>query len=253
MQSMKVALTGPTFVGAQTEMLHPAIGDPPGLDHVTFDLTFTEAFPEGGFAVIGVMVFGTDQSGEPVQLQTGPGPPPPDIDETLEWHFEGKEPGTYRDVTIDMTRFIHPVTFEPGTFNDIVGTEGSGPFDMIPTSFQLYFNKSGGLAFPLTVYIDNIRVGMTMAGIEGDYNNDGVVNTADYVMWRKLNDSGVETGLANDPTPDVIDSTDYDTWVRNFGSGGGTGGGGVAVPEPASTACLVVALCAWATIRRRAV
>ena len=60
---MKVAITGPTFVGANTPLLHPAIGDPPGLQHVKFDLTLTEPFlDEGqeGFAVIGVMVFGVD-------------------------------------------------------------------------------------------------------------------------------------------------------------------------------------------------
>ena len=56
--SMKVAMTGPTFVGALTGNLHPDIGDPPGLDHVTFDMTLTDPFPEGGFAVVGVMIFG---------------------------------------------------------------------------------------------------------------------------------------------------------------------------------------------------
>jgi hypothetical protein len=252
-QSMKVAITGGTFVGAQTapNTLHPAIGDPPGLDHVLFDLTFTEPFPEASFAVVGVMVFGVDQNGFPVQLQTGPS----SDNEELEWHIDGREPGTYTDIRMDMTQFLHPVTFDfPATFNDIVGTQGSGPNDMVPTSFQLYFNKSGGLANSLTVYIDNIRVGMTMAGIEGDFNDDGVVDTADYVMWKKLNDSGVETGLANDPTPDVIDSTDYDTWVRNFGTGVGTGGGGTAVPDPASAVLLaVVGLLVFSTNRLRAV
>jgi hypothetical protein len=246
--SMKVALTGPTFVGAQTapNTMHPAIGDPPGLDHVTFDLTFTQPFPEGGFAVVGVMVFGVDQAGEPVQLQTGPHL----TDETLEWHIDGKVPDTYRDITIDMTRFTHPVTFEPdSTFNDIVGTQGSGPFDMIPTSFQLYFNKTGGLGFPLTVYIDNIRVGMTMAGTEGDYNDDGVVDTADYVLWRKLLPTGGT--LANDNTPGA-DAGDYDVWVEHFGEPG-AGGGGQAVPEPAAAMMLAVLASFCATARRRAV
>lgn len=248
-QSMKVAITGPTFVGAQTDQLHPAIGDPPGLDHVLFDLTFTDPFPEGSFAVVGIMVFGVDQNGFDVTLQTGPSLE----NEELEWHIDGREPGTYTDIRMDMTQFLHPVTFDfPATFNDIVGTQGSGPNDMIPTGFQLYFNKSGGVANSLTVYIDNIRVGMTTAGIDGDYNDDGAVDAADYVLWRKLNDSGVESGLANDPTPDVIDSTDYDTWVANFGSGGTPGGGsGGAVPEPTSALCFVFAcVCAW-TRRRR--
>jgi hypothetical protein len=232
--SMKVAITGPTFVGAQTEQLHPAIGDPPGLDHVNFDLTITEPFlDEGqeGFAVVGVMVFGVDQAGEPVQLQTGPHP----TDQTLEFHIEGLEPGTY-PVTMDMTRFTHPVTGQPGTFNDIVGTQGSGPNDMIPTSFQLYFNKTGGLDFGLTVYIDNIRVGMTTA-IDGDHNDDGTVDAADYVAWRK------------DPSAFGGDPDGYDAWREQFGEPG-SGGGAGTVPEPAGALTLLLASALCCRTRR---
>jgi hypothetical protein len=250
-KSMKLALTGPTFVGAWTAegQLHPDIGDPPGLDHVNFDLTITEPFlDEGqeGFAVIGVMVFGVDQAGEPVQLQTGPHM----TDETLEFHIEGKEPGTY-PVTMDMTRFTHPVTFaNPATFNDIVGTQGSGPNDMIPTSFQLYFNKTGGLDFGLTVYIDNIRVGMTTDGIDGDYNDDGNVDAADYVAQQKF--VGLTSSLPNDPdVGTTIDQDQYNTWVEHFGETEMSGSSGSsAVPEPASALLLIAAVaCWWATKR----
>jgi hypothetical protein len=231
--SMKVAMTGPTFVGALTGLLHPDIGDPPGLDHVTFDLTLTDPFPEGGFAVVGVMIFAVTQEGAAVQLQTGPS-----TDPLLEFHIDGLEPGTYEDVTIDMTRFTHPVTFEPGSFNDIVGIEGSGPSDIIPTGFQLYFNKTGGLGFPLTVYIDNIRVGTSPAGVPGDYNNNGTVDAADYVLWR---DGGP---LANEVAdPNVVSPADYDEWRARFGNtmAGGRGSSLSAVPEPASILLLLAA------------
>jgi hypothetical protein len=232
---MKVAMTGPTFVGAQTALLHPAIGDPPGLDHVSFDLTITEPFlmeGEEGFAVVGVMVFGVDQAANPVQIQTGPSEDP-----ALEFHIDGLEPGTY-PVTIDMTQFAsHPITFEEGpiSFNDIIGTEGSGPNDMIPTSFQLYFNKTGGLQFGLTVYIDNIRVGMMSADIDGDHNKDGKVDAADYVAWRKDPDAfGGDLG--------------YSMWVQHFGEP--AGGGAAGVPEPATLLVLVVAAAGVCGMRR---
>lgn len=71
----------------------------------------------------------------------------------------------------------------------------------------------------------------------GDYNGDGTVNAADYVVWRK----GLSSG-------------DYNTWRANFGeslSGGGANGGGGSVPEPAALALLAVAGLAIACVRRR--
>lgn len=235
-QSMKVAITGPTFVGALTDQLHPAIGDPPGLDHVLFDLTFTEPFPEGSFAVVGITVFGVDQQGFDVQLQTGPS-----LDnEELEWHIDGREPGTYRDIRMDMTLFEHPVTFVPATFNDIVGTQGSGPNDVIPTGFQLYFNKSGGLESSLTVYIDNIRAGMTEEALAGDHNQDGKVDAADYVTWRK------------DPEAFGGDPDGYTVWREHFGEPVAGSGGSSAVPEPASMVLVIAAgWLSWGTLRQR--
>jgi hypothetical protein len=58
-------------------------------------------------------------------------------------------------------------------------------------------------------------------GIPGDYNGDGAVNAADYVVWRKNN--GSQEG--------------YDTWRTNFGRTSGSGSGALAdaaVPEPAA-------------------
>jgi hypothetical protein len=243
--SMKVtAVSGQTFYGANTGMLHPAIGDPPGLDHVTFDLTITEEYA-GSFAVIGVMIFGVNQTGDARQLQTGPSDDP-----ALEFHIEGLAVGTYPDVTIDMTRFFNPDTFEPGTFNDIVGTEGSGPFDLIPTGFQLYLNKLGA---PLTVYIDNIRVGTTPVGLAGDYNNDGMVDAVDYTVWRNNLGDTDETNINNNGDgQNGVDPADYTLWKDHYGDGA-PGGGGIAggiIPEPASGVLLLVAAISSSGTRR---
>lgn len=61
--------------------------------------------------------------------------------------------------------------------------------------------------------IDPFDLGI--APIDGDYNNDRIVNAADYTIWRD-NDGSSET-LDNDPTPGVVDSTDYDLWADKFG------------------------------------
>jgi hypothetical protein len=87
----------------------------------------------------------------------------------------------------------------------------------------------------------------TAPAAQGDYNNDGIVNAADYVLWRK---GGT---LQNDPTPGV-QPADYTFWRAHFGNTGGGASGtstlfrgpvfyvtsfsglgsGTSVPEPTS-------------------
>jgi hypothetical protein len=79
--------------------------------------------------------------------------------------------------------------------------------------------------------------------ITGDYNHNGVVDAADYVVWRKtLGQSG--TGLTADGNASgLIDSGDFDVWRAHFGqTAGGVSGVGTnaAVPEPASALMLLM-------------
>jgi hypothetical protein len=80
--------------------------------------------------------------------------------------------------------------------------------------------------------------------IPGDYNNDGAVDAADYVVWRR--------GLGNTYQP-----AHYDLWRANFGrtvtSANGAAQSGSprlgepagAVPEPANIFMVLTALLAW--------
>jgi hypothetical protein len=69
--------------------------------------------------------------------------------------------------------------------------------------------------------------------LAGDYNNNGKVDAADYVVWRKASATAT---LPNDPTPGTVDQSDFDLWRANFGSSsaiaGGTGLTLGSVPEP---------------------
>jgi hypothetical protein len=84
-------------------------------------------------------------------------------------------------------------------------------------------------------------------GNDGDYNDDGTVDAADYVMWRKLN--GTSTDMANDPNPLPIDVDQYNTWRAQFGESG-SGAGGSAVPEPSGIAYLVLTVALFSQRRR---
>jgi hypothetical protein len=87
--------------------------------------------------------------------------------------------------------------------------------------------------------------------LPGDYNLDGAVNAADYVVWRNSVDDEVHRGtLADGDADGVIGAGDYDVWVENFGSVL-QNGNGAAVPEPAAVALCVVGLLVGALMRRR--
>jgi hypothetical protein len=77
--------------------------------------------------------------------------------------------------------------------------------------------------------------------LAGDYNLDGRVNTADYIVWRRSREAGViGANLAADGYNDgVIDHDDYIVWRQNFGDVLG-GGAQSIVPEPAALALVII-------------
>ncbi|QDV73881.1 Glycosyl hydrolase catalytic core [Planctomycetes bacterium K2D] len=73
--------------------------------------------------------------------------------------------------------------------------------------------------------------------LPGDYNDDGVVDAADYTVWR---DSFGEApgSLPNDTDGGVIGQAQYATWAANYGS---EREAAAAIPEPSGLVLLVAA------------
>jgi T5SS/PEP-CTERM-associated repeat protein len=89
--------------------------------------------------------------------------------------------------------------------------------------------------------------------LDGDYNGNGVVDAADYTVWR---DTLGGINLAADGNRDgTIDELDYAVWKNNFGAGSGGGSAlfpadssAPGVPEPASLLLTILAAgccCDW--------
>ena len=87
-------------------------------------------------------------------------------------------------------------------------------------------------------------------GVAGDYNANGVVDAADYVVWRNASPTAT---LPNDSTAGVVDSSDYATWKANFGkTPAGSGlGMGAAVPEPISMPLIAMGALGLISLSRR--
>jgi hypothetical protein len=93
--------------------------------------------------------------------------------------------------------------------------------------------------------------------VPGDFNDNGVVDAADYVLWRNtLGDvgEGLHADANND---DIITGDDYTIWRENFGRAGLTSGAGsaivsgTAIPEPSVVLFLATVCGALVTIRAR--
>jgi hypothetical protein len=112
------------------------------------------------------------------------------------------------------------------------------------------------------LHLDDIAAAQYVYGIRGDFDRDGVVDAADYVVWRDSAGSEITSGTGADGNVDgVVNSGDYDVWRDHFGDVRLAGFGeqesffaaAVAVPEPISLAIGTVGAVILAAPARRRV
>ncbi|MEX2091560.1 MAG: PEP-CTERM sorting domain-containing protein, partial [Pirellulales bacterium] len=92
-------------------------------------------------------------------------------------------------------------------------------------------------------------------GLAGDFNNNHVVDAADYTLWRNNLGATEGTLLNGNGNGGTIDATDYDLWKLHFGESSGPGSGSLgagAVPEPGTLLMCMLSVFGFVGFRRRA-
>jgi hypothetical protein len=79
--------------------------------------------------------------------------------------------------------------------------------------------------------------------LPGDYNRNGTVDAADYILLRKGDMAADGNGSLH------IDPVDFMIWEKNFGRT--MAGSGGAVPEPGTMLLTMLGLISLSAIRRR--
>jgi hypothetical protein len=107
-------------------------------------------------------------------------------------------------------------------------------------TFQYRDTVSGTLVTGLVDYVE-------VAGLAGDYNNDGIVDAVDYTVWRNHLNEPTEASINNNGNGSGgVDAADYTWWKQRYGNTNpGAGSGGLslqAVPEPTALAMLCLAM-----------
>ncbi|MEX2092118.1 MAG: aspartyl protease family protein [Pirellulales bacterium] len=118
-------------------------------------------------------------------------------------------------------------------FTIITATDGiSGSFDALiaPSGYNW------GIAYgPTSVTLS--------VGTPGDYNDNGVVDAADYTIWQDSVGANGSNLPADGDGDGSIDTDDYAVWKNHFGQSAGAGGGAgsAAVPEPSGLLLMLLA------------
>jgi hypothetical protein len=144
----------------------------------------------------------------------------------------------------------------------VIGTIDNSNGDFFPASlegsialqmYDLFSSVTLNPAFSFAIF-DNVQVfsglvPLTSDILAGDYNENDVVDAADYTVWRDNLGNAAGT-LPNDGDGGTIGQAQYDTWVANFGmvkamgqaAVGQSAVGQSAVPEPMALVLLISAL-----------
>jgi hypothetical protein len=155
----------------------------------------------------------------------------------------------------------------PGPQADF-NADGGAAFHLNPVYGRPYFFIQYQPFYEGLIAFDAIRIVQIPEGpLRGDYNRNGAVDAADWVIWRTTKGVSVEANVADRNMPDntfdktfplpaadgnstgTVDDADNELWRLYFGRTEIAGAGqAAAAPEPATLALLGMAGWAWSFV-----
>jgi hypothetical protein len=174
--------------------------------------------------------------------------------------FAANNVGAFGDPTVGNA--AHPLIWDDGTTtvsssvsatgvlaNLTIDTTGlsSGSFPLLLTGVanaigpnnNTTLNNANGIPISLSVTNGLLTVSPFPAA---DYNHNGLVDAADYTIWRDTLGQNVTGGSGADGDRDgTVTQNDYNLWKSEFGYSS-TGSGAAAVPEPRTDILIVIGL-----------
>lgn len=217
----------------------------------------------------GAMLLGTGSIAGSVIVDAGAVLAPGDSTGTLQVGSVGLAPGATFAVAIGPAQFSSLAAISGGQFGgtlDIQLLDNFAP--TLGDSFEILSASSSGLAgkfdtivgrqideslqFDVLYSPSAVTLKVVSVPLGGDYNDDGIVDLADYAVWR--DNLGAAAGtLANDTDGGTIGVSQYATWKANFGdaSGMSTTSASSTVPEPGAWLLLTLLAAASAGGLRR--
>ena len=144
------------------------------------------------------------------------------------------------------TSYVSNTITAPGPYTLDLGIGAAATTGTYPIVVQFAGDGPVGIS-------TNFNLMVSAAGVPGDYNGNNVVDSADYVVWRKNSGAmGTGTQATGDANGDMnVNQADYDLWRAAFGSNIPVDARAAAVPEPSSILpCLLGLICALMKWRR---
>jgi hypothetical protein len=142
--------------------------------------------------------------------------------------------------------FFNPIAVQFSQFKSSLDQQPPSAAELANARIKFVVLNANGTGDGRFEY-DEIK-GLAPAGVQGDYNNNGVVDAGDYVLWRRGGPLENEVDV-----PGVVNQADYAAWRARFGNTSGSGSMvGATIPEPATCCLTLAAMVGTLALRRRA-